>query len=153
MMVPGKILDLAELLEVLERHRREGLRICFTNGCFDMLHAGHIESLKFVRAQGELLVVGLNSDASVRQIEGEGRPVYPTADRARILAALEAVNYVVKFNDPHAQNIIRTVRPDVLVKGQDWKGKIVDGSEFVTGYGGEVVLARLLGGRASTRTI
>ncbi len=149
----GKILGLAELLVELNRRRREGLRICFTNGCFDLLHAGHIESLEIARAQGDLLVVGLNSDASVRQIKGEGRPVYPAADRARILAALETVDYVVEFDDPRAENIIRAVRPDVLVKGQDWEGKVVDGSEFVSSYGGKVVLARLLEGRATTRTI
>lgn len=149
----SKILELPQLLDELHRRRAQGLRICFTNGCFDLLHAGHVESLEFARAQGDLLVVGLNSDASVRQIKGEGRPVYPAADRARILAALEAVDYVVVFDDPRAENIIRTVRPDVLVKGQDWEGKVVDGSDFVQSYGGKVVLARLLEGRATTRTI
>ena len=149
----AKILSLAELLPELERRRREGARICFTNGCFDLLHAGHIESLEFARAQGDLLVVGLNGDASVRQIKGEGRPVYPATDRARILAALETVNYVVEFDDPRAENIIRAVRPDVLVKGQDWEGKVVDGGEFVNSYGGKVILAELLEGRATTRTI
>src|SRR5271167_570932 len=95
----AKILSLAELLPALESRRREGLRICFTNGCFDLLHAGHIESLEFARAQGDLLVVGLNSDSSVREIKGAGRPVYPASDRARILAALEAVDYVVVFDE------------------------------------------------------
>jgi D-beta-D-heptose 7-phosphate kinase/D-beta-D-heptose 1-phosphate adenosyltransferase len=149
----GKVLTLAELLPVLEGRRREGLRVCFTNGCFDLLHAGHIESLEFARAQGDLLVVGLNSDASVRQIKGEGRPVYPAADRARILAALEAVDYVVIFDEVRAENIIRAVRPDVLVKGEDWQGKVVDGSEFVQSYGGRVILAKLLEGRATSGTI
>ena len=149
----GKVLGLAELLPALESRRREGLRICFTNGCFDLLHAGHIESLEFARAQGDLLVVGLNSDSSVRQIKGEGRPVYPASDRARILAALEAVDYVVVFDEPRAENIIRAVRPDVLVKGEDWQGKVVDGSEFVQSYGGRVVLAHLLEGRATSQTI
>jgi D-beta-D-heptose 7-phosphate kinase/D-beta-D-heptose 1-phosphate adenosyltransferase len=149
----GKVLGLAELLPALERRRREGLRICFTNGCFDLLHAGHIESLEFARAQGDLLVVGLNSDSSVREIKGAGRPVYPASDRARILAALEAVDYVVVFDEPRAENIIRAVRPDVLVKGEDWQGKVVDGSEFVQSYRGRVVLARLLEGRATSQTI
>jgi D-beta-D-heptose 7-phosphate kinase / D-beta-D-heptose 1-phosphate adenosyltransferase len=149
----GKVLGLAELLPALENRRREGMRICFTNGCFDLLHAGHIESLEFARAQGDLLVVGLNSDSSVRQLKGEGRPVYPAADRARILAALEAVDYVVVFDETRAENIIRAVRPDVLIKGEDWQGKVVDGSDFVQSYGGRVVLARLLEGRATTQTI
>jgi D-beta-D-heptose 7-phosphate kinase / D-beta-D-heptose 1-phosphate adenosyltransferase len=149
----GKILPIAELLPILERRRAEGLRIAFTNGCFDLLHAGHIESLEFARAQGDLLVVGLNDDASVRQIKGEGRPVYPAADRARLLAALEAVDYVVIFDDPCAEKIVRAVRPDILVKGEDWQGRTVDGAEFVQGYGGKVVLAKLLQGRATSRTI
>jgi D-beta-D-heptose 7-phosphate kinase / D-beta-D-heptose 1-phosphate adenosyltransferase len=149
----SKILSLEELLAALERHRREGLRICLTNGCFDLLHAGHIESLEFARAQGDLLVVALNDDASVRLIKGDDRPIYPGADRARILAALEAVDYVVLFNEPRAENIIRTIRPDILVKGQDWQGKTVDGGDFVQSYGGRVVLAPLLEGRATTQTI
>jgi D-beta-D-heptose 7-phosphate kinase/D-beta-D-heptose 1-phosphate adenosyltransferase len=125
----GKILGLGDLLPILERHRAEGLRVAFTNGCFDLLHAGHVESLEFARSQGDLLVVGLNDDASVRQIKGEGRPVYPAADRARLLAALEAVDYVVIFDDPRAEKIIRAVRPDILVKGEDWQGKTIDGSK------------------------
>ncbi len=149
----GKVLSIAELVPLLERRRAEGLRIAFTNGCFDLLHAGHVESLEFARSQGDLLVVGLNGDASVRQIKGDGRPVYPAADRARLVAALEAVDYVVIFDDPRAENIIRTVRPDVLIKGEDWQGKIVDGAEFVESYGGKVVFAKLLEGRGTTDTI
>jgi D-beta-D-heptose 7-phosphate kinase/D-beta-D-heptose 1-phosphate adenosyltransferase len=149
----GKILPLQELLAALERRRMEGLRIAFTNGCFDLLHAGHVESLEFARSQGDLLVVALNDDNSVRQIKGEGRPIYPAADRARLLAALEAVDYVVIFNEPRAEQIIRAVRPDVLVKGEDWQGKTVDGADFVQGYGGKIVLARLLEGRGTSLTI
>lgn len=149
----AKILPCDELLPVLEDRRRAGLRICLTNGCFDLLHAGHVESLEFARSQGDLLVVALNNDCSVRQIKGEGRPVYPAADRARILAALEAVDYVVIFDDARAENVIRAVRPDVLVKGEDWHGKAVDGAKFVQSYGGKVVLAKLLKGRATSRTI
>ena len=149
----GKILDIGQLLPILDRRRAEGMRIAFTNGCFDLLHAGHIESLEFARAQADLLVVGLNDDASVRQIKGDDRPVYPAADRARILAALEAVDYVVIFDDPRAEKIITAVRPDVLIKGEDWQGKTVDGAAFVKSYGGEVVLAKLLPGRATTATI
>jgi D-beta-D-heptose 7-phosphate kinase/D-beta-D-heptose 1-phosphate adenosyltransferase len=149
----GKIVSLGELLPMLGRHRAEGLRIAFTNGCFDLLHAGHVEALEFARSQGDLLVVGLNDDASVRIIKGEGRPVYPAADRARILAALEAVDYVVVFEDVRAENIIRAVCPDILVKGEDWEGKTVDGAEYVQEHGGKVVFARLLEGRATTSTI
>lgn len=149
----NKIVGLSELVPTLERRRARGLRAAFTNGCFDLLHAGHVESLEFARAQADLLIVGLNDDASVRQLKGESRPVYPAGDRARILAALEAVDYVVIFGGPRAEEIIRAVRPDVLVKGQDWEGKTVDGAAFVQSYGGRVVLARLLEGRATSRTI
>ncbi len=146
-------MSLAELRPALERQRRSGRRVVFTNGCFDLLHAGHIEMLAFARAQGDTLVVGLNSDRSVRMIKGEGRPVYPAADRALILAALEAVDYVAVFDDPRAERIIRAVRPDVLVKGADWQGKTVDGQRFVESYGGRVALAPLLAGHGTTLTL
>jgi D-beta-D-heptose 7-phosphate kinase/D-beta-D-heptose 1-phosphate adenosyltransferase len=149
----GKIVSVGELLPILERRRAEGSRIAFTNGCFDLLHAGHVESLEFARSQGDLLVVGLNDDSSVRLIKGEGRPVYPAADRARILAALEAVDYIVIFDEVRAENIIRAVCPDILVKGEDWEGKTVDGAEYVQKHGGKVVFARMLEGRATTSTI
>jgi D-beta-D-heptose 7-phosphate kinase / D-beta-D-heptose 1-phosphate adenosyltransferase len=149
----GKILGLAELQPILERRRSEGMRVAFTNGCFDLLHAGHVESLEFARAQADLLVVGLNGDASVRDIKGAGRPIYPAADRARLLAAMEAVDYVVIFEDTRAEQIIRDVHPDVLVKGEDYQDKTVDGAEFVESYGGKVVLAKLLEGRATSLTI
>jgi D-beta-D-heptose 7-phosphate kinase/D-beta-D-heptose 1-phosphate adenosyltransferase len=149
----SKTLSLQELQAELVRHRHSCRKVCFANGCFDLLHAGHIKLLEFARAQGDLLVVGLNSDRSVRQIKGEGRPIYPAADRAEILAALQAVDYVVTFDEPHAEDIVRSIRPDVLVKGADWRGKMVDGQELVQSYGGKVVLAPLLEGRATARTI
>jgi D-beta-D-heptose 7-phosphate kinase/D-beta-D-heptose 1-phosphate adenosyltransferase len=97
--------------------------------------------------------VGLNSDRSVRALKGPGRPFYPAADRAKILAALEAVSYVIIFNETRAERIIRRVKPDVLVKGEDYSGKTVDGGEFVTSYGGRVVLAPILAGRSTTGTL
>jgi D-beta-D-heptose 7-phosphate kinase / D-beta-D-heptose 1-phosphate adenosyltransferase len=148
-----KILSLDTLIAELDRHRKAGRRICFTNGCFDLLHAGHVQSLEFSRAQGDVLVVALNSDRSVRELKGPERPVYAAADRARILSALEAVDYVVVFDESHAENVIRAVQPDVLVKGEDWRGKAIDGEAFVASYGGAVVLAQLLDGHATTRTI
>ncbi len=118
-----------------------------------MLHAGHIQILAFARAQADLLVVGLNSDRSVRVLKGRARPIYPVAERARILAALEAVDYVVIFDETRAEKTIRLVKPDVLVKGEDWRGKRVDGQAFVEGRGGHVVLAPLLGGHSTSATI
>src|SRR5262249_31324467 len=148
-----KILSLEELKVALDRERRAGHRVSFTNGCFDLLHAGHIQILDFARAQAESLVVGLNSDRSAKAIKGQGRPVYPAADRARILAALECVSYVVVFDDTRAERTIRALRPDVLVKGEDWNGKKIDGQEFIEARGGRVVLAPLLHGHSTTRII
>ena len=148
-----KILSVEELKRALDRERRAGHKISFTNGCFDLLHAGHIQILDFARSQADCLVVGLNSDRSVKIIKGNDRPIYPAADRARILAALESVNYVVVFDEPRAEKIIRAVRPDVLIKGEDWSGKPIDGQAFVEARGGRVVLAPLLHGHSTTRTI
>jgi D-beta-D-heptose 7-phosphate kinase / D-beta-D-heptose 1-phosphate adenosyltransferase len=149
----SKILSLTELKGALDSERRKGRRIAFTNGCFDLLHAGHVQSLAFARGQADVLVVGLNSDRSVRALKGRGRPVYPALERARILAALEAVNYVVVFDDTRAERIIHAVRPDVLVKGEDWKGRRVDGGDFVESHGGIIVFAPLLDGRSTTATL
>ena len=148
-----KIVSVEELEAALERERRAGHRIAFTNWCFDLLHAGHIQILTFARAHADRLVVGLNSDRSVRAIKGKDRPIYPAADRARILAALEPVDYVVIFDETRAEKIIRRVKPDVLVKGEDWRGQTIDGQGFVESRGGRVVLAPLAGGRSTSATI
>jgi D-beta-D-heptose 7-phosphate kinase / D-beta-D-heptose 1-phosphate adenosyltransferase len=145
-----KILSEAELSNALGRERHAGRRIAFTNGCFDVLHAGHLQMLSFARAQGDLLVVGLNSDRSIRVIKGPERPICHAADRSRMLAALEMVDYVIVFDDPRAERIIRKVRPDILVKGEDWRGKVVDGQVYVESYGGRVALAPLLAGHSTT---
>jgi D-beta-D-heptose 7-phosphate kinase / D-beta-D-heptose 1-phosphate adenosyltransferase len=148
-----KILSATELREALQRERRAGRRIAFTNGCFDVLHAGHLQMLSFARAQGDLLVVGLNSDRSVSALKGPDRPVYRADDRARMLAALEMVDYVVLFEETRAERTIRSVRPDVLVKGEDWRGQRLDGQALVESYGGRVVLAPVLAGHSTTATI
>ncbi len=148
-----KILPLDQLKAELARARASGRRVAFTNGCFDLLHAGHVQILSFARAQADLLVVGLNSDRSVRALKGERRPVYPAAERARILAALEDVDYVVVFDETRAERIIRAVRPDVLIKGEDWRGQTLDGQKFVESRGGRVVLAPLVAGKSTSATI
>jgi D-beta-D-heptose 7-phosphate kinase / D-beta-D-heptose 1-phosphate adenosyltransferase len=148
-----KIVSLDELRLRLEPRRRAGHRIVFTNGCFDLLHAGHLQILTFARVQGDLLIVAINSDRSVRMIKGQGRPVYPATDRARLLAALQMVDYVVVFDDPRADKIVRGVRPDILVKGEDWRGQTVDGQSFVESYGGRVLLAPMLEGHSTTSII
>jgi len=123
----------------------------FTNGCFDILHPGHVELLEKAKALGSVLVVGLNSDASVRaQGKGDGRPFRTQADRARMLAGLESVDYVVIFGEPDPARIVADVCPDVLVKGADWTGNVV-GQEFVESRGGRVVLVQLVEGYNTTR--
>jgi D-beta-D-heptose 7-phosphate kinase/D-beta-D-heptose 1-phosphate adenosyltransferase len=148
-----KIMSVEELRQALDRDRKAGRKIAFTNGCFDLLHSGHVESLNLARAQADTLVVGINSDRSVRALKGDGRPIYPAADRVRMLAALECVDYVVVFDDTRAEKIIREVCPDVLVKGEDWRGKRIDGGAFVKAHGGRVVFAPTLPGHGTTGTI
>jgi len=149
----GKIREADSLLSELARHRRQKKIIVFTNGCFDVLHRGHIEYLQFCRQQGDIVVVGLNSDGSVKTIKGPERPINNQHDRAGVLAALETVDYITIFNEPEPMNLIRKVRPDVLVKGEDWAVKGVVGREFVESYGGKVTLAPLVNGKSSTATI
>ena len=136
-----KIKALDELEEILNRHRKNSEKIVFTNGCFDILHIGHIEYFKFSRQQGDVLVIGLNTDRSVREQKGDKRPFVPEEERARLLSALEDVSYVILFDELTPEKLIRRIKPDVLVKGEDWKEKGVVGREFVESYGGKVILA------------
>ncbi len=150
----GKIRTLDELLPELARRRQRGETVAFTNGCFDILHAGHVANFAFCKQQAELLVVGLNSDASVRsQAKGPGRPITPQDDRARVLAALQDIDYIVIFDEPTPHELIEAVLPDVLIKGQDWQGKTVVGQDVVEANGGKVVFAPLVEGRSTTDII
>jgi D-beta-D-heptose 7-phosphate kinase/D-beta-D-heptose 1-phosphate adenosyltransferase len=149
----GKILTIDSLLSELARHRRQKKTIVFTNGCFDVLHRGHIEYLKFCRQQGDVVVLGLNSDKSVRMLKGPGRPINSQDDRAALLAAMEMIDYVTLFDEPSVLNLVKKVRPDVLVKGEDWALKGVVGREFVESYGGKVALAPFVENNSSTATI
>jgi rfaE bifunctional protein nucleotidyltransferase chain/domain len=130
--------------------RREGKRIVFTNGCFDILHAGHARYLRKAAALGDVLVVGLNSDASVRRIKGKGRPLQTAEDRAYLLASLSCISHVVTFAEDTPAALIEQVIPHVLVKGGDWKGKEIVGADFVRSRGGTVRTIRLLPGRSTT---
>jgi rfaE bifunctional protein nucleotidyltransferase chain/domain len=127
--------------------------VAFTNGCFDLLHAGHVALLERARAEGDLLVVGLNSDASVRRLKGEGRPLFPQDERRETLLALEAVDRVVVYDEATPLELIRALRPDVLVKGADWALSDIVGREDVESAGGRVVRAELVPGRSTTSLV
>jgi D-beta-D-heptose 7-phosphate kinase/D-beta-D-heptose 1-phosphate adenosyltransferase len=147
----GKVRTTPDLVAELTARRQRGETVVFTNGCFDILHPGHVELLEKSKALGSVLVVGLNSDASVRrQGKGDDRPIRRQTDRARMLAALEAVDYVAIFDEPDPGRIIEQVAPDVLVKGSDWAGKGVIGQPFVEARGGRVVLIDLVEGYSTT---
>lgn len=148
-----EILTLEEAILRFGREKRNGRRIVFTNGCFDLLHPGHIGSLEQARAFGDTLIVGLNSDGSVRQLKGAGRPVLPERERAEILAALECVDAVVIFDELTPREIIARLLPDVLVKGADWPGDQIVGREEVEGAGGRVVSIPVVPGYSTTEIL
>ncbi len=150
---PAKLLPVEALLQELDYRRRLGQRVAFTNGCFDVLHAGHVQYLQEARAQADLLVVALNSDPSVQGLKGKSRPLQPLAARATVLAGLQAVDFITPFDAATPLELIRAVRPDVLVKGADYRKDEVVGAELVESYGGRVHLAALHPGYSTTRLI
>ncbi len=146
----SRILTLDEAILRFGREKRNGRRVVFTNGCFDLLHPGHVRCLEQARELGDALVVGLNSDASVRKLKGEGRPLLPELERAEILAAMECVDAVVIFDDLTPREVIARLLPDVLVKGGDWAGDQIVGREEVEAAGGRVVSAPVVPGYSTT---
>jgi D-beta-D-heptose 7-phosphate kinase/D-beta-D-heptose 1-phosphate adenosyltransferase len=144
------VLTLEEAILWFGRGKRNGRRIVFTNGCFDLLHPGHIRSLELARQLGDALIVGLNSDASVRQLKGPGRPVILERERAEILAALQCVDAVVIFDDLTPRRVIAALLPDVLVKGGDWPGDQIVGREEVEAAGGRVVSVPVVPGYSTS---
>ena len=147
-----RILDAAAMRAERDRLHAAGKVLVFTNGCFDILHRGHVDYLAFARAQGDALVVGLNSDSSVRRNKGPARPIVGEQDRAWVLASLRCVDYVVLFDEPEPRELIARILPDVLVKGRDW-AHYVSGRDIVEAQGGRVVLADLVEGRSTTGII
>jgi len=153
-MRDGKLRRVDELVAELQLRRDRGETVGFTNGCFDVLHAGHVDFLKRCRREASLLVVGLNSDASVRSLgKDDRRPINRFEHRAAVLSALECVDYVVGFEEPVPLALIQKVKPDVLIKGEDWARKGVVGREFVESNGGRVVLLPLVEGLSTTNLI
>lgn len=148
-----KICKIADLKKLVARAKSQGKKVVFTNGCFDLLHRGHLHLLREAKKLGDLLVVGLNSDSSVKAIKGPNRPILPESDRAELIAALEMVDYVVLFSDPDPHRLIQELRPDVLVKGGDWAKEAVVGADIVESTGGTVAVVPYLGGYSTTEII
>ena len=149
----SSVLTLEQAILRFGREKRNGRKVVFTNGCFDLLHPGHIHTLEQARGLGDVLIVGLNSDASVRHLKGAGRPVLPERERAEILAALECVDAVVIFDDLTPREVIARLLPDVLVKGGDWAGDRIVGREEVEAAGGRVVSVPVKAGYSTTEML
>jgi D-glycero-beta-D-manno-heptose 1-phosphate adenylyltransferase len=140
----SKILKLQDLIIILKNLRESGKRIVFTNGCFDILHVGHVRYLAAARSKGDVLVLGLNSDASVKSIKSDSRPVVSQDQRAEVLAGLACVDYITIFDEPDPLTLIQAIKPDILAKGADWEETKIIGSDVVKSYGGEVVRIKLV---------
>ena len=149
----GKERTLEALLPELQRHRAAGRRVVFTNGCFDIIHLGHVKYFQFARDQGDLLVVGVNTDASIQRLKGPKRPVVAEDDRIGVLEELESIDYLVRFDDDTPLRLIDAICPDVLVKGADYRKEQVVGWEIVERAGGRVALAPLIDGRSTSNVI
>ena len=147
------ILNMSELSLIVKSLKQAGKRIVFTNGCFDIIHVGHVRYLKEARNLGDVLVVGLNSDESVRSIKGMNRPIVPQGERAEVLSSLRDVDYVVIFNEPDPYNTIAAVKPDILVKGGDWRIEDIIGRDIVESCGGKVCTIPFIEGASSSRII
>ena len=148
----GKILTADEMRNERDNIHSQNKKLVFTNGCFDIMHAGHVTYLTFARAQGDCLCVGINSDASVRRNKGESRPITEEKYRAKMLAALRCVDYVVVFDENEPKDLISKILPDVLVKGKDW-AHYVSGRDVVEANGGRVVLADMVEGLSTTNIV
>jgi D-beta-D-heptose 7-phosphate kinase/D-beta-D-heptose 1-phosphate adenosyltransferase len=152
-LLKEKIKNLNSLKKIILKLKKRGRKIVFTNGCFDLLHYGHVKYLEDAKSKGDILVVAINSDASVRKIKGKKRPIMAQEDRLSLIAALESVDYAVLFNEETPLKVIKELRPDVLVKGADWGRKQIVGSDTVLSYGGKVSTIKLAKGRSTTNLI
>ncbi len=152
-MKNGKIIKLGDIKKEVSKLRKKSKKIVFTNGCFDIIHAGHISYLNEAKTLGDVLIVGLNSDKSVRRLKGEGRPVINEQDRAYILANLKPVDYVAVFDEDTPYELIKEIRPDILVKGGDYEGKTIAGSDIVESSGGKTVLINFIEGKSTSNII
>ncbi len=149
----NKIVEREVLKETVQSLKKGGKKIVFTNGCFELLHVGHVQYLQAARAEGDILVVGVNSDHSVRRIKGPRRPVVPENERAEVLASLACVDFISLFDEPDPLAMISSVLPDVLVKGADWAEDAIVGKDIVEAHGGRVVRIPLTQGASTTSII
>ena len=152
-MIEEKIKNINTLNKIILRLKRQHKIIVFTNGCFDILHYGHAKYLEDAKKKGDILVVGVNSDSSMRRIKGWLRPLVNEKDRTRLIAALESVDYVITFGESTPFNLIKRIKPDVLIKGSDWKRANIVGANLVRSYGGRVLTVALVKGRSTTNLI
>jgi len=148
-----KIKNLAQLKKTVKQLRAKGKIIVFTNGCFDILHYGHVKYLQDAKDLGDFLIVAVNSDFSVSRIKGKRRPIVQEGDRLKIIAALQSVDFVVKFNQTTPLKTIKALKPDILVKGSDWPKEEIVGSAYAASYGGKVKTVKLIPGRSTTNLI
>lgn len=148
-----KVKSLKALRKIRARLHKQGKKVVFTNGCFDLIHGGHIRLFRKAKRAGDVLIVGLNTDASVRKIKGPSRPVFPLKERFEVLEAIEDIDYLTSFSEETPQEIIAALLPDVLVKGGDWRPYRVVGRKEVEAAGGRVVIVPYLKGRSSTSII
>jgi rfaE bifunctional protein nucleotidyltransferase chain/domain len=151
--VSGKFKTLDELIKIAAQARRNGKSVVFTNGCFDLLHRGHVHVLRQAKAAGDLLIVAINSDQSVKAIKGPSRPVAAEMDRLELIAAMEMVDYVILFDEPDPSKLITAIKPNVLAKGGDWGADGVIGADIVEREGGRVVLVPYLKGYSTSEMI
>ena len=149
----SKLKTLSEVAEIAAQARQQGQSVVFTNGCFDLLHRGHVHILREARASGDLLIVGINSDTSVRSIKGPLRPILPQTDRIELIAAMEMVDYVVLFDEPDPYRVIAAIKPNVLAKGGDWSAEKIVGADIVEQNGGRVAVIPYLPGFSTTEII
>lgn len=149
----SKLQPLAALGRMAQQKRKAGKKIVFTNGCFDILHAGHVRYLKQAKSLGDILVVALNTDASVKKLKGPKRPICSQSERAEVLSALESVDYITFFGESTPIKVIRAVKPHLLVKGGDWKKTSIVGWDFVESYGGKVKSLQFVKGKSTTNLI
>lgn len=152
-MLKEKIKKAGELIKITGRLRAAGKRIVFTNGCFDLLHYGHVQYLEDAKKKGDVLIVAINSDASVRKIKGKKRPLVNARDRLKTVAALESVDYVISFSEDTPLKLIRLLNPDILVKGADWDKKKIVGRDAVLGSGGKIYTLKFVPSRSTTNLI